>query len=1480
MSTSQKISVTLNGPSDWDEWIEVVKTLALAGKVWDYIDPSKDEVPALEEPLPPQPSDVNDQVATFGLLSQEEREEFRILRQDYKWQRDLYDRRDNALASLRTSIQSSVSRTYLHYTFGTSSARDMIIELQKRLQPTDQLRELDLSAKYEKLRRAPKAQDLDHWLRSWEKVYHECAKIDLPEVQGVRAVRDFLRAVSTIIPEFSTYWVNDIAKTGGQDGPDLYRMVELFRDHRRHLAIEKGHVSRSAFTTTFQEGNRMKKDCLCGEPHRFKECPYLVEGKRPAGWKADRDTQDRINSKLQKPSIKAAVDRARAEAKKEQAEAKRDASTTSTDEDDSIEDGAFAISTFTAIPRQEGVYALHDSFILDSASTIHVCNNRERFQSLRPATENDHLIAGASRVPIEGFGLIEITLKRTPTSTRKIKLAEVALVPSFHTNIVSMDRLMQRNVHWNTERQELRYKSDVFGIVEKKHGQWVLEYSPIETASFAARSAQPQPDSSATAGQWHQRLGHVGPDVLEHLSAPVTGVKLTDGPSTIQCEACSTGKMHKVVSRRATPRATTPFERVHFDLIQMTEGFNGDKWILHFLDDATRMNFIYTLSRKSLLTDTILYFTAYIRRRFNYEVKILHTDNERALGETFKTWIKDNGYTVEYSAPYTPGQNGAAERSGGLIISKARLIRINANLPENLWPEIIAAAGYLLNRTPTKQLDWKSPIQVLQDHRGVANPKPNIAHLRVYGCRAYPLIRKIPKKQKLRPRAQIGYLVGYDSSNIFRIWVPQDKKIIVTRDVTFDESRKYDPGDLRPALQERVQEPRETIEFPNLELARGVETENEESDEESDAQSDSSIDSDQSSTIEVIRRDDTAPKTQQAQAQRGLPTPEDTPTPTQPEEILAPSQALSQAPSRPRPRHEIIGGVGEPNIAEGTRTRQPTKRYENYLTDLARPDELPAYHSAFAIGTKAGHPRVHQDDLPSPPRTWKELQSHRYGPEFKEAARTEYQTLEGRETFQVVPKTPDIKVIPLTWVFTYKLDTDGYLTKFKARICVRGDLQPRSNKDTYAATLAARIFRTLMAMTAAYDLETHHLDAVNAFVNSQLDETVFCKFPDGFEQPDSCLLLLRALYGLRRSPLLWLQELSTTLKELGLKEVAGEPCLFINDDGVLVFFYVDDIVLLCRSGALPQLHKLRQALMQRYEMRNLGELSWFLGIRVIRDRGQRKLWLCQDSYIRKIATTFHLTDRKPPATPLAIEELTPNTGRATAQEIYLYQRKIGSLVYATTITRADAARAANKLSEFLTNPSPRHQDAADRAISYLNGTHSLAIEFSASDAPHKFTCASDSAFADDPVTRHSTEGCLFQLFGGPIDWRSTKQRTVTTSSTEAELLALSHAAKEVLWWKRLFEAIQFNPGHEIAIKCDNKQTIRLVTAQVPHLVTKLKHIDIQHHWLRQEASKKTIQIEWVPTAEMPADGLTKALPRQKHEIFIKQLGLVDIAKLL
>jgi len=135
---------------------------------------------------------------------------------------------------------------------------------------------------------------------------------------------------------------------------------------------------------------------------------------------------------------------------------------------------------------------------------------------------------------------------------------------------------------------------------------------------------------------------------------------------------------------------------------------------------------------------------------------------------------------------------------------------------------------------------------------------------------------------------------------------------------------------------------------------------------------------------------------------------------------------------------------------------------------------------------------------------------------------------------------------------------------------------------------------------------------------------------------------------------------------------------------------------------------------------------------------------------------------------------------------------------------------------------------------------------------------------------------LIQLFGGPIDWKASKQKTVTTSTTEAELLSISHAAKEVIWWNRLLRDIGLDVEHDVTVDCDNKQTVNLLQSKEPILHTKLRHVDIRQHWLRELVQDKKICIKWVPTAQMPADGLTKALSVNNHEKFVKMLGLRDI----
>jgi hypothetical protein len=326
-------------------------------------------------------------------------------------------------------------------------------------------------------------------------------------------------------------------------------------------------------------------------------------------------------------------------------------------------------------------------------------------------------------------------------------------------------------------------------------------------------------------------------------------------------------------------------------------------------------------------------------------------------------------------------------------------------------------------------------------------------------------------------------------------------------------------------------------------------------------------------------------------------------------------------------------------------------------------------------------------------------------------------------------------------------------------------------------------------------------------------------------------------------------------------------------------------VILYHPKHESEFQEFKAALLNKYEFKDLGDLKWFLGIRIVRDQEQSKVWLCQDSYIEKIARTFHLETGPRFDTPMATihNNLLPNQNQATDQSIHAYQARIGSLIYAATNTRPDIARATNKLAEFLINPSTEHIAAADRIIRYLYDTRYLAIQYSQNASTTEVTpdlhYSTDAAYADDIPTRKSTEGYLFKLFGGPIDWRSTKQKQVTRSSTEAELMALSHAATEIYWWRRLFTQIQLNID-EYKVECDNQQTIRLLTTPAIKLATKLKHLDIHQHWLRQEIQANRLNIQWISTLEMPADGLTKALDRQKHKTFIKQLGLVDITALI
>ena len=253
---------------------------------------------------------------------------------------------------------------------------------------------------------------------------------------------------------------------------------------------------------------------------------------------------------------------------------------------------------------------------------------------------------------------------------------------------------------------------------------------------------------------------------------------------------------------------------------------------------------------------------------------------------------------------------------------------------------------------------------------------------------------------------------------------------------------------------------------------------------------------------------------------------------------------------------------------------------------------------------------------------------------------------------------------------------------------------------------------------------------------------------------------------------------------------------------------------------------------------------------------------------------------------MAETELLPSppslTDKADKHTVLKYQRKTGSILYAAITTRPDVAFAASRLARFNQNPTEDHQRAAERVIQYLYRTRSMALCYGGDngergeDGARSFVCASDASFADNTVDRKSSQGYIMTLFGGPIGWRANKQETVTTLSTQAELLALSQTVKEAIFISRLFKSMTLNLHEPLAIYCDNTQTLRLIKEDTAKLVTKLRHVDIHQHWLRQEYSMGRVLFDWKPTKEMIADGLTKALSRQKFENFVKMIGMVDI----
>jgi hypothetical protein len=218
-----------------------------------------------------------------------------------------------------------------------------------------------------------------------------------------------------------------------------------------------------------------------------------------------------------------------------------------------------------------------------------------------------------------------------------------------------------------------------------------------------------------------------------------------------------------------------------------------------------------------------------------------------------------------------------------------------------------------------------------------------------------------------------------------------------------------------------------------------------------------------------------------------------------------------------------------------------------------------------------------------------------------------------------------------------------------------------------------------------------------------------------------------------------------------------------------------------------------------------------------------------------------------------------------------YQSAIGSLMYAMTQIRPDHAFAVSRLSQYCSNPMEEHWKAVKRVMRYLKGTATTGILYGRV-AHQGLVGFTDAAYGDDKGTRRSTGAYLFFYGGAPISWQSKRQQTVALSTCEAEYMAAAQATKEAIWLQGLLHDV--DPEWQqvaVTIFCDNQGAIAL--AENPSHHSRSKHIDIQYHFIREAVQNTKIRLEYLPTEQMPADGLTKPLVPAKFTTFQAHLNL-------
>lgn len=899
----------------------------------------------------------------------------------------------------------------------------------------------------------------------------------------------------------------------------------------------------------------------------------------------------------------------------------------------------------------------HTEWVIDSGATRHMSKDGRIFTQYRAEQIRDVTLADGRTIPIVGEGAVRLMADQG----WELTLSEVVHVPTIATNLMSVRGMTKKGAKVVFEGDTCTIsKADIVVAVAyvDENDQYVLRSSDTTDRMWrpqAQANVATYPQGNQWENLWHRRTCHLAVGSLPTMTKVVNGMRppaKREEPTGAICQPCVEARMQSAPFYPSTPSTTRPLQKIHVDLVgPLPPSRGGARHFIAIGDYHTEWTVGTALKTKGEAGNALRNWINRLEVQAGHKVAQIRMDGakEIATSQEMTAFFNSKGISVEVTAPYTPQQNGRAERTNRTIMEHLRAILLGSGLPMDLWAEGLQAVMHTMNLSPTT--DGKAT-----PYERFYGRKASVSHLRVWGSKAYAL--KTDKDQrKLEPKVMVGWMVGYASGGkAYRVLSAENGTVYVRRDVIVDESQTP-----VPAAGGGTAVPATPAGSAAAESTNGASSGPEE-------------------------RSPTTPESQERWDELlGVPPLTEPATPS--------GGAGRRQPYDLRPRGSQGGGTsnqvvtaqvaaaGTPmTVEEAVNSRWwNSEAPKNVEEALSRPDAYlwqEAMDSEMAsMSAKAALLLVQRTaGMHVVGSKWVFDYKHdaagtvnRYKARLVMQGFTQIKGLDYDEAWAPCPARATVRCL-LAIAAERDLEVRGLDIK-------TAYLNAEMDKDLYieqpegyergGPNWVCKVLQALYGAKQAGKLWYEHLAKTL---------TVAGMTPS---KADPCLFL-------------W-----------------HHP-----DHGTIyVLIHVDDTLIAAQTerGAQTTMEVIRAA----YETRDQGEVKDFLGMRLVRDRTARTLAISSPGHTDGLIKRFGMGAANPTAVPMSRGTDLRRTGERLLPDATQYMELVGGLLYLSTTTRPDLALAAGKLAQYMRQPEEQHWQAAKTALRYVVGTPNLGIEYGA-----------------------------------------------------------------------------------------------------------------------------------------------------------------------